>query len=475
MGDEGFAHNVAEGVFELHGLDEEVVLGVDAGGGVGVFEVEAEPLLDAQIAQAGGAGCEVHEEAEVQGERRGEDGVAAEEVDLKLHRVAEPAEDVDVVPTFLVVAAGRVVVDADLVIEVLVEVGVEFGLEDVFEDAEFRDFLGLEGVGVVEDFAVAVAEDVGGVPAGDAEHAGLEGGGEDRLDEGLAGLVVLAADGCVHLAGELIEGGDVDGEVGCAVDEGDAFLEGGPGVEHGGGDVGVVFDEAALEGFEGLVDGGLLEVDLGGAAPDHDLAVGAGLELGDVVADLVGEVALVLAGLYLLAGEALDVVLVEDGGQGLDGFEEGTDLLELVAVEDLGGLGGVVEVATEDVPAGEDEVVEAGEGSEVLDERAASVGALAEADGPHLGDGADGLGETLADGFHAGDEGGGYGSHSWDHDAEFSCCRLDAGRVLRGGSLSRHSWRYPSVSQFPLRAEISVLLTGARGRKCLMRKGLRNR
>ena len=248
----------------------------------------------------------------------------------------------------------------DLVVDVAVEVGVELGLEDVVEDAEFGDFLGLEGLGVVEDLAVAVAEDVGGVPAGDAEHAGLEGGGEDGLDEGLAGLEVLAADGGVHLFGQLAEGGDVDGEVGGSVGEGDAFLEGGPGVEHGGGDAGVVFDEAALEGFEGLVDGGLLEEDLGGAAPDHDLAVGAGLELGDVVADLVGEVALVFAGLDLLAGEALDVVLVEDGGHGLDGFEEGAHGLELVAVEDVGGFGGVVEVAAEDVPAGEDDVVEIG-------------------------------------------------------------------------------------------------------------------
>ena len=144
-------------------------------------------------------------------------------------------------------------------------------------------------------------------------------------------------------------------------------------------------DEALFEGFEGLVDGGLLEEDFGGAAPDHDLAVGLGFELGDVVANLVGEVALVFAGLHFFGRKALDVVLVEDGGHGLDGFEEGPNLFELVAVEDLGSLGGVVEVVAEDVPAGEDDVVEVGEGGEVLDERGAVVGALAEADGAHLG------------------------------------------------------------------------------------------
>ena len=88
--------------------------------------------------------------------------------------------------------------------------------------------------------------------------------------------------------------------------------------------------------------------------------------------------------LDFLGGEALDVVLVEGGGHGLDGLEEGRDLFELVAVENLGGLGGVVEIAAEDVPAGEDEVVELGDGNEVLDEGSAVVGALAEADGAHL-------------------------------------------------------------------------------------------
>src|SRR6266852_1821860 len=85
-------------------------------------------------------------------------------------------------------------------------------------------------------------------------------------------------------------------------------------------------------------------------------AVGFGFELGDVVADLVGEVALVFAGLDFFGGEAFHVVLVEDCGHGLDGFEIGTDLFELVTVENLGGFGRVVEIAAEDVPAGEDDV-----------------------------------------------------------------------------------------------------------------------
>ena len=66
VSDEAFAHDVAEGVLELHVLDEEIVLGVDAGGGVGVLEVEAEPLLDAQVLQAGCACRQIHEQAKIE-------------------------------------------------------------------------------------------------------------------------------------------------------------------------------------------------------------------------------------------------------------------------------------------------------------------------------------------------------------------------------------------------------------------------
>ena len=96
---------------------------------------------------------------------RSENGVAAEEVHLDLHRIAQPAKDVDVVPGFLVVAARRVIVDANLVVDVLVEIGIKLGLKDVFKRAKLRLFLGLEGLRIVQHFAVAIAEDVRREPA----------------------------------------------------------------------------------------------------------------------------------------------------------------------------------------------------------------------------------------------------------------------------------------------------------------------
>src|ERR1700735_3652122 len=105
-------------------LDEEVVLGIDAGRRVGVFEVKAEPLLDAEALQAWSPRCQVHEEDEVKREGRGEDGVAAEEIYLDLHGVTEPTEDIDIVPALFVITTWRVIVNADLVVDVLVEVGM---------------------------------------------------------------------------------------------------------------------------------------------------------------------------------------------------------------------------------------------------------------------------------------------------------------------------------------------------------------
>ncbi len=194
MRDQLRAHDVAQRVLELHRLDEEIVLGIEAFARLRRLEVEAEPLLNADGAQLRRALGEVEEQHQVERDGRGKDRVAAEEIDLDLHRVAEPAEDVDVVPALFFVAARRIVVDANLVVDVLVEIGIKLGLEDVFERAQLRLFLGLEGLRIVEHFAVAIAEDVGRVPAGDAEHARFEGRREHGLHEGLAGLEVLAAD-----------------------------------------------------------------------------------------------------------------------------------------------------------------------------------------------------------------------------------------------------------------------------------------
>src|ERR1044072_4017060 len=99
-----------ESVFEFHQLDKDVVFRVESRRCLRRFEVEGKPLL--HPLHSGPLG-QVKEEREVQHNRRGEDGIATEKVDFYLHRIAEPAEDVYVVPAFLVIAARWIVVDAD--------------------------------------------------------------------------------------------------------------------------------------------------------------------------------------------------------------------------------------------------------------------------------------------------------------------------------------------------------------------------
>ena len=165
------AAHLADGVLEHDVLLEEVVYGhlVD---GVVVLRALEEEAEEALCAPASGTCGQVAQQDEVETEGGGQDGVAAEEVDLDLHGVVHPAEDVDVVPAFLVVVAGRVIVDAYLVIVSVVvvafaaavdavEVGLLVGHEDGLEGRELGDFLGAEVGGFVEHETVAVAEDVG--------------------------------------------------------------------------------------------------------------------------------------------------------------------------------------------------------------------------------------------------------------------------------------------------------------------------
>src|SRR6267378_8511148 len=120
-----FAHQPPQRVLELRLLNEEVVLGVQALRKLGTLKVERQPFLNAR--QSGAAG-EIEEQREIEHDRRREDGIAAQEIDFDLHRIAEPSEDIDVVPPFLIITAGWVVVDPDLVIDLAVELGIQLGL-----------------------------------------------------------------------------------------------------------------------------------------------------------------------------------------------------------------------------------------------------------------------------------------------------------------------------------------------------------
>ncbi len=135
------------------------------------------------------------------------------------------------------------------------------------------------------------------------------------------------------------------------------------------------------------------------------------LETADVLAQLLGELALVLALLDVRSVEPLHVAPIEHRRHRRDCLELGADLIEQRLLQHAGGLRRFVRVVLEDVPAAEHDVVERGERHEVLDERRATFGALAEANGSHLRQRADRLGEAASHGQHPGDRGRADGAH----------------------------------------------------------------
>src|SRR5215207_5042074 len=279
-----------QGVLQLHKLDKEVVFGVELGQDHRALEVEREPLLDAPHPSPL---RQVQEQRQVEDYGRGEDRVPTQEVDLYLHWVAEPTEDVYVVPALLGVAAGRVVVDLDQVGDLPVELGVELGLQDAPQHGELGDLLALEAPRVIQDFTVAIAEDVGRVPAFQAEHPGLQTRRDDRLHQGLTGLEVLARHRHASLVGELGEGRYVHGERRRTVRVGYVLHYRGVGVDHGRGDRRVRALQSLLELLQSEMRLLRLRVGLRRGAADHHRPIQAVplLEGADVLAHQFGGLA----------------------------------------------------------------------------------------------------------------------------------------------------------------------------------------
>ena len=126
-----FSDHIAQRLLNHSPLLEEVMYGL-------MFEVvhralaeEWQPSLDAAHTCTH---SQVTEQYQVERDRSSEDRVTAKEVYLDFHRVTHPAEDVDIVPCFFIVLAGRIVIDAYLMIYVSIQVREFFGFEDVVND-----------------------------------------------------------------------------------------------------------------------------------------------------------------------------------------------------------------------------------------------------------------------------------------------------------------------------------------------------
>src|SRR5437868_6331041 len=105
------------------------------------LKVEAQPFLDPAHSTALG---QIQEQHQIQHDRRGQDTVATQEVDLDLHGITEPSIDVDVVPSFLVVSPRGIVMDAHLMREIFIQVWIKLWLKDLIQYRELALLLRLE-------------------------------------------------------------------------------------------------------------------------------------------------------------------------------------------------------------------------------------------------------------------------------------------------------------------------------------------
>ena len=270
--------------------------------------------------------------------------------------------------------------------DIAVELGVHRGLQDVLEHAQLRFFLGLEGAGIVEHFTVAIAQDVGRVPSAKAQEARLERRREHSLHQRLTGLEIFAADGRFVLARQLEHHGQVNGEVRCAIRERNAFHQRGVCVHHRRRDHLVVLAQRLLERFHRLVRFCGFDIGFGRSAPHRDEAAGATRlpEFADVFAQLLGKIHLALALFHVGSVDLLHIVVIKDRGAWRHRRQERFQLIEQALIEHARVRSCVVHVVLEDVPSGEDQIIESSERDEFLHLRRTAVGALAEAHGAHL-------------------------------------------------------------------------------------------
>ena len=87
-----------KGVLQLPVLDEEIVLRIQPLSGLWTLEIEGEPLLDPGKSRSR---SQIQKERKVKYDGSSQNGIAAKEVELDLHGVAHPPDDIDVVPSLL--------------------------------------------------------------------------------------------------------------------------------------------------------------------------------------------------------------------------------------------------------------------------------------------------------------------------------------------------------------------------------------
>src|SRR5689334_6459589 len=102
MRDERLAAEMSQRVLQLLELNGQIVFRVEPARMHRTLEVERQPFLNTAAVRAL---RKIEEQREIEHQRRRQNAVPTQKIDLQLHGVTEPAEQIDIVPAFLVVAA----------------------------------------------------------------------------------------------------------------------------------------------------------------------------------------------------------------------------------------------------------------------------------------------------------------------------------------------------------------------------------
>ena len=150
-------HHVAKSLFHHAPLLEQIVYRLMLEVVHRALAEEGQPRLNAAHACTQ---CQITEKNQVERDGSSKNGVAAQEVNLDFHRIAHPAENIDVVPCFLIILTGRIVVDAYLMINITVQVWIFLRFEDIVDNRQLADLFCLEVLRLVKYLTVTVTQNI---------------------------------------------------------------------------------------------------------------------------------------------------------------------------------------------------------------------------------------------------------------------------------------------------------------------------
>ena len=126
---------------------------------------------------------------------------------------------------------------------------------------------------------------------------------------------------------------------------------------------------ACLKRFERLVNRMLLQKDFSRGRPNHHHARAAVLllPLGDLIDQLLRQLKLVLAGLYVRSAQPLHIILIKDRLHRLDLLKRRLQLFQQIFFEHAGMHGRFVGRVRKNVPGAKDQIFKFRQRHEVLD------------------------------------------------------------------------------------------------------------